>query len=141
MDTARPEASALHQSFSDERCRQLLNATRICRIAFVDDGLPQLVVLNHLTDGLDVLVRTSAESRLAGLTSRGRGIPVALEVDSASSAGREGWSVIASGTLTRDPRDQAHERLPEPWRQGTLDVVLRLSPQHISGVQVQAGQD
>lgn len=118
-----------------EHCRSLLASVRVARVAFVDDGLPRLVVMNHRTDGDDVLLRTDQDARLVALTSGGRSVPVALEVDSVSAAGRSGWSVIATGTLARDD-SASSEHLPLPWRSGATDVVLRLSIEDITGLQV-----
>lgn len=61
-------------------------------------------------------------------------MPAVIEVDSVSNVGRFGWSVIASGSLTRD--DSAADHLPASWRSGVLDVVLRLSLDRLSGLQV-----
>jgi hypothetical protein len=123
-----------------EHCRYLLSSVRVARIAFVDDDRPQLVVMNHRTEGTDVLLRTDAEARLASLTSGGRSVPVALEVDSVSAAGRSGWSVVALGTLARDD-SAAPSHLPQPWRCGATDVVLRMTVEEINGLQVTQGDD
>ncbi len=117
-------------------CRQLLASSRVARVAFVDDGLPQLVVMNYLLDGDGILLQTSADTRLAARTSQ-REIPVLLEVDSVSSSGRFGWSVIAAGSLAQDVSAPA-ARLPVPWRVGATGVALRLTIRCLSGRQVSA---
>ncbi len=123
-----------------EHCRYLLASVRVARIAFVDDGLPRIVVMNHRADGDDVLLRTDAGARLAALTEGDRSVPVALEVDSVSSAGRSGWSVIATGHLARDDSAPA-AHLPLPWRSGATDVVLRMSVDEVHGLQVSKSDD
>ncbi|MGN6610166.1 MAG: pyridoxamine 5'-phosphate oxidase family protein [Angustibacter sp.] len=123
-----------------EHCRYLLASVRVARVAFVDDGRPRIVVMNHRADGDDVLLRTDAAARLAALTEGGAQVPVELEVDSVSSAGRSGWSVIASGSLVRDD-DAPESHLPLPWRSGATDVVLRLKVEQIRGLQVAKADD
>jgi hypothetical protein len=123
-----------------EHCRYLLASVRVARVAFVDDGRPRIVVMNHRTDGDDVLLRTDVEARLAALTDGGRSVPVELEVDSVSSAGRSGWSVIASGSVARDEH-APESHLPLPWRSRATDVVLRLRVERIQGLQVAKSDD
>jgi uncharacterized protein len=123
-----------------EHCRYLLASVRVARVAFVDEGLPRIVVMNHRADGDDVLLRTGVDARLAELTDGGGAVPVALEVDSVSSAGRSGWSVIASGQLARDD-DAPASHLPLPWRSGAADVVLRMHVEQITGLQVSKSDD
>lgn len=118
----------------EDRCRILLGSVRVARVAFVDDDLPQLVVVNHHPVGAHVLLRTSDDSRLAALTEGGRAVPAVLEVDSVDSVGRTGWSVMATGSVTRD--DSPADLLPASWRSGILDLVLRLSVDRMSGMQV-----
>lgn len=132
-----PPALALssEQSIDEDRCHLLLRSTRVARLAFVDGDLPHVVVLNHLPDGDDVLLRTDAGTRLASSTAGGRELPVVLEVDSFSAADRSGWSVLAEGSLTRDD-GAADGRLPDSWRSGPLDVVLRLRVARLSGRRV-----
>jgi hypothetical protein len=114
--------------------RELLGSVRVARVAFIDEGRPQLVVMNHLPDGDDVLLQTSEDTRLAALT-RGGTVAAVLEVDSVSSSGRAGWSVIAAGSLARDS-SSAMATMPVPWRSDAVGVLLRLSVEDITGRQV-----
>lgn len=127
-------------SMEAERCWHLLASVRVSRVAFIDGGRPRIVVMNHRVDGADVLLRTDADARLAGLTASAHAVPVALEVDSVSSAGRSGWSVIATGQVVHDegPPDS---HLPQPWRSGATDVVLRMRVEEIHGLQVNKSDD
>lgn len=138
QQSSRDGTSNLH--VYEDQCHLLLGAVPVARIAFVDDGLPQIVVMNHRRDGDDVLLRTSEDTRLAALTRDGRALAVALEVDKVSAAGQFGWSVIASGSLARDD-GVATGRLPQPWRGGTFPVGLRLRIEQISGLQVGSDSD
>jgi len=119
-------------------CLRLLRATEVGRLAVVVDDRPRIVVLNHLLDGGDVLFRTREDSMLAGLTA-GRAVHAAYEVDSAFPVLRSGWSVIASGLLSRDSDPDAVERARakiEAWAQGERDTVLRLTIDEVGGRRV-----
>jgi uncharacterized protein len=118
-----------------EHSWHLLASTRVARIAFIDNDLPQLVVMNHLPDGRDLLFQTSDDSRLAQLTASGASLPVAVEVDSVSTDTKSGWSVVVSGVLTQTSADGL-EALPTPWRAEAVGVVLRLTTDRITGRQV-----
>ena len=122
---------------SVQNCRQLLASGRVARVAFVDVGRPQLVVMNYLLVGEDLLLQTSADTRLAAQTSGGS-VHALLEIDSSSATGRFGWSVIASGTLSRDDSFRPQDR-PAPWRQGATGVVLRLTIDELTGRRVDSG--
>lgn len=115
-----------------ERCRHLLSAARVSRVAFVDEGRPRIVVLNHVVDGTDVLFQTSADTSLARLTAHGAAIPATVEADSASIATHAGWSIIASGRMSRTTEVDVHH-LPEPWRPEAVGVLLRLEIDEIHG--------
>ncbi len=114
------------------RCRELLAATRISRVAFIEDGRPRLIVLNHLPAGERVLFQTSESTTLGRLTRTQSEVPVVMEVDSSSGSEHVGWSVVASGMVRRtDPG--AELALPEPWRDNATGVVLSLQVDEISG--------
>jgi hypothetical protein len=120
-----------------EHSWHLLASTRVARIAFIDDGRPQLVVMNHLPHGRDVLFQTNDDSRLAQLTASGGSLPVSIEVDSVSTDTESGWSVVASGLLSRTSAD-GKDNLPKPWRARAVGVLLRLEIDSITGRHVDA---
>jgi nitroimidazol reductase NimA-like FMN-containing flavoprotein (pyridoxamine 5'-phosphate oxidase superfamily) len=120
---------------SEERCRQLLAATRVSRVAFVEEGRPRIVVLNHVVDGDDILFQTSEETGLARLTAGGEAIAATVETDSASVSAHAGWSIVASGRLSRTTEaDIGHQ--PTPWRPQAVGVLLRLTVDEIHGLAV-----
>jgi nitroimidazol reductase NimA-like FMN-containing flavoprotein (pyridoxamine 5'-phosphate oxidase superfamily) len=122
-----------------QACLRLLEATEFGRLALVENGKPVIVVLNHLTDGDDVLFRTRGDALIAQRTANGHAIDVVYEVDSAMPIGRSGWSVIATGQLSRetDPAKlaRAAEKL-RPWAEGDRDTVLRLTVSQLGGRKV-----
>jgi hypothetical protein len=132
-DPVRPDGSEhIATWMSPARCRQLLGATRVSRVAFVDGGLPQIVVLNHAVDGDDVVFQTSDQTRLARLTDSGTEIAATIETDSATPAMHAGWSIVASGQLCRTT-EAALGAHPSPWRSGAVGVLLRLRVDQIHG--------
>jgi hypothetical protein len=135
----QPTATPTDSVMTAENCRQLLTSGRVARTAFVDDdGRPGLVVMNYMLPGQHVLLQTSADTRLALQTSGGP-IDALLEVDSSSAAGRFGWSVIVTGSLSRDDSVAPHDR-PAPWRRGATGVALRLTVEELTGRRVDSSR-
>jgi uncharacterized protein len=137
MPTSHPAEPESDFVIAAEHCWSLLGSTRVARVAFVDEGRPQLIVLNHVPQDHDVVFQTDDGSRLASLTVGGATLPVSIEVDSASAVGHSGWSVVASGTLARTTATGI-DRLPTPWRPEAVGVLLRLTIDQISGRHVGA---
>jgi nitroimidazol reductase NimA-like FMN-containing flavoprotein (pyridoxamine 5'-phosphate oxidase superfamily) len=118
------------------RCLQLLEAVSFGRLATVDAGRAILVVVNHIVDAGDIYIRTRPDARLARLTEGGRVVHAAYEVDSSFPTGRSGWSVIATGWLSREhgaSRAARVRSLLTPWAQGERDVVLHLEIRELTG--------
>jgi nitroimidazol reductase NimA-like FMN-containing flavoprotein (pyridoxamine 5'-phosphate oxidase superfamily) len=118
------------------RCLQLVEAVPYGRLATVDAGRPLLVVVNHIVEDGDIYIRTRPEARLARLTENGRVVHAVYEVDSAFPAGQSGWSVMATGLLTREYGAASSARLRSrltAWAQGERDVVLHLQVQELTG--------
>lgn len=118
----------------------LLAAVPFGRLAFVHDGKPVIVVLNHTVEGGGtVALRTAEETLLARDLEPATSLPVAFEVDSGEDAMRRGWSVVVSGALSRvvDPAERAHFlQLVETWALDTRDVVMRLDVDHATAARV-----
>jgi hypothetical protein len=115
-----------------EHSWHLLASTRVARIAFIDNDLPQLVVMNHVPDGHDLLFQTNEDSRLAQLTASGASLPAVVEVDSVSTDTKSGWSVVAAGAISRTSAAGLDD-LPIPWRAEAVGVFLRMSTDHVTG--------
>lgn len=122
-----------HPRMSAQRCRRLMAATRVCRLAFVVDGRPHLVVLNHVVDGDHVVFQTSEGTTLAQLVGPDGDVPAVLETDSTASSTHTGWSVVATGRLSRTTADQVGH-LPHPWRPEAVGVLLRLDVTELHGL-------
>jgi nitroimidazol reductase NimA-like FMN-containing flavoprotein (pyridoxamine 5'-phosphate oxidase superfamily) len=134
--TSQPadEPETLLQEIEPTRCVPLLAATRFGRIAVVDAGRPVIVVLNHLVIDGDVVFRVGENSRLARLTD-GYAVHASYEADSAFPVGHTGWSVIATGMLSResDPLAVEAARGIAAWAGGRRETVLRLRVDEVTG--------
>jgi uncharacterized protein len=129
----------LLEPIDEAGCYRLLAAVDVGRLAVVIDDHPRLVVLNYVLDEHALLFRTRADATLARVTGEGLALRAEFEVDSAFAPARSGWSVIASGVLSREPDGRrqatARERI-SPWAQGERDVVLRLDVAGVTGRRV-----
>ncbi len=87
---------------------------RVGRLAFVSQGDPVILPVNHGLDGESVVFRTANGSKLLASDSE---LPVAFEVDGYDADRRSGWSVMIRGvavTVT-DPADVARLNLLGVW--------------------------
>jgi len=137
-ETAEPVDEYL-VDLDPDACRRLMAAVEFGRLAFVVQGRPHLVVLNYVTVGDDVLFRTREDAELARLTDVNATVHAVLEADDAFPVGRSGWSVIATGLLSRESDPQrvtlAREAITA-WAEGERDTVLRLTVESLTGRQV-----
>ena len=116
-------------------CLALLRANTIGRIAFVVDDFPVIVPVNYR------LVETGGHAWLAMRTRPDSVIDrapmnVAFEVDGVDPVHRQGWSVLARGTLHHvdpDAEDFGENFDLEPWIQAERDSWLIIDPFAITG--------
>ncbi len=97
-----------------EECLRRLAAARVGRVAFVSQGDPVILPVNHGMDGESVIFRTANGSKL--LAGDGE-LPVAFEVDGYDVDRRAGWSVLVRGVAVTvsDPADIARLNLLGVW--------------------------
>jgi nitroimidazol reductase NimA-like FMN-containing flavoprotein (pyridoxamine 5'-phosphate oxidase superfamily) len=119
---------------TEEECRELLGAVSLGRIVFTDRALPAVQPVNFALCHGDVVIRTSAGSKLAVAA---RNAVVAFEADAFDSAIRSGWSVVIVGhaRVISDDEDLVLLRtLPlHPWTPGGREYYIAITPQLISG--------
>jgi nitroimidazol reductase NimA-like FMN-containing flavoprotein (pyridoxamine 5'-phosphate oxidase superfamily) len=104
------------------------------RVVFSHQALPAVRPVNHILDDGHIVIR--AHSGAAVLDPAGSGAVVAYEADQLDETDRTGWSVIVTGTATlvRDPDQLArYERLLQPWMDGAMENVVRISPDIVTG--------
>jgi CBS domain-containing protein len=121
-----------------EECLARLRSAPVGRLAFVHDGGPVVLPVNHGVDGTTVVFRTTWGSKLE--VARSAHV-AALEVDGFDAATRTGWSVLVRGrvsTVYNTPDIERYEALGVPAWAGidsdSVWVVLR--PDEISGREI-----
>ena len=101
-------------------CLHRLGTARVGRVAFVHDGEPVILPVNHGLDGEAVVFRSSPGSKLAAAEDE---LPVAFEVDGFDVDRQTGWSVVVRGTATRVTDPTVIDRLERlgvwPWARAT----------------------
>ena len=97
-----------------EECLRRLAVARVGRVAFVSQGDPVILPVNHGMDGESVIFRTATGSKLL---ASDREQPVAFEVDGFDVDRRSGWSVMVRGVATtvEDPDEVARLNLLGVW--------------------------
>lgn len=115
-------------------CLVLLGSVPLGRLVFTDRALPAVQPVNFVLDGEEIVIRSSAGSKLAAAT---RGAIVAFEVDEFDEDARTGWSVTVVGQAEEisDPvRLQHARRLPlRPWSPGDRDHFISVSAERVTG--------
>ncbi len=105
-----------------DECLFKLRGSRVGRVAFVSQGDPVILPVNHGMDGESVIFRTATGSKLLAADSEQR---VAFEVDGFDPDRRAGWSVMVRGVATTVEDPEEVKRLNRlgvwPW----ADLVER----------------
>lgn len=97
-----------------EECLRRLATARLGRVAFVSQGDPVILPVNHGMDGESVIFRTATGSKLLAADKE---LPVAFEVDGYDADRRVGWSVLVRGVAVtvEDPGDVERLNLLGVW--------------------------
>ncbi len=130
------------QQLSRTKALELMGSVSLGRLVFTHQALPAIRPVNHLVEGESVIVRVTAGAAITSAAGRG-GVVVAYEADSIDADTQLGWSVIVVGTarLLTDERAAARYRTRlRPWISGTVDDVITISADMISGYQMVAGE-
>jgi hypothetical protein len=115
-------------------CMRLMGSVPVGRIVYTRQALPAVELVNFaLFDG-DIVIRTSAEGKLAAAT---RGAVVAFEADSVDPAGQAGWSVTIVGqarAVTDGEETRCLERVAlTSWVPGPGGHFIRIAPSIVNG--------
>ena len=121
-----------------EDCLARLRSAPVGRLAFVHNGSPQVLPVNHQVDGMTIVFRTTWGSKLEVARSTG---PAAFEVDGFDPATRTGWSVLVRGTVSAvyDAHEiERYDALGVPaWARIDSDPVwVALRPDEITGREI-----
>jgi hypothetical protein len=130
MDTDRLALEHL----SPDECMRLMGSVPVGRIVYTRQALPAVELVNFaLVDG-DIVIRTSAEGKLAAAT---RGAVVAFEADAVDLDGHVGWSVAIVGqarAVTDGEEIRCLERVAlTSWVPGPGGHFIRISPSIVNG--------
>lgn len=130
--TAEMMTRRLHPLTVDE-CLRLLESRSVGRIAFVDDGDPQVLPVNYRVHEGAIVFRTHYGPLLDAVHLS----PVAFEVDAIDPDYHTGWSVVVHGRAEEAWRpedlDQLRQLPLRPWAPGTRDHYVRVLPRKITG--------
>jgi nitroimidazol reductase NimA-like FMN-containing flavoprotein (pyridoxamine 5'-phosphate oxidase superfamily) len=129
------------ETLSEQQCRELLALRDVGRIAFPLGDDIEIFPINYATDGVIVVFRTSAGTKLAQAT----GSRVAFEVDEWDAASNVGWSVVLKGVAEEvaggDPFSAALRSRPVvPLAPGERDCWIAIYPAQVSGRRFRRGQ-
>lgn len=121
----------------------LLASVTYGRVVFTHNALPAIRPVNHLVDFDEIIIRTRMVSTFAGVLRPSNHPVVAYEADSLDTTLRLGWSVVATGVavpVTERSRIERYERVLQPWVDRTMDTLIAIRPQIITGFRlVEAG--
>jgi uncharacterized protein len=133
MDT---DSAALEQLPRDE-CMRLMGSVPVGRIVYTRQALPAVEMVNFALVEGDIVIRTSAEGKLAAAT---RGAVVAFEADSVDLVEHTGWSVTIVGqarAVTSGAEIRSLERAAPPsWVTRQSGHFVRISPAMVNGRRV-----
>lgn len=125
-----------------QECLRLLETVPIGRVVYTHKALPAILPVNFALDrDYSVVLRTSADSRLAGAVD---GAVVAFEADRIDEAERAGWSVVVTGkaVLVEDPEEieRLHHSGPRTWRPMRDGVFIRIASELVTGRRLRLGR-
>ena len=116
---------------------RLMGSVPVGRIVYTRQAMPAVELVNFgLIDG-DIVIRTSAEGKLAAAT---RGAVVAFEADSVDLVEHTGWSVTIVGQARAVAGGEEIRRLeraaPPSWVTRQSGHFVRISPVLVNGRRV-----
>lgn len=120
-----------------QECLDRLAAAPIGRIAFVQNGEPVILPVNHGVHGTSVVFRSPVGSKLFAAD---RGQAVSFEADFADVQAKAGWSVVVRGVaeIVDDPVEIAQlDKLGiQAWAIKSPTDWVRIRSYEVSGRQV-----
>ncbi|QBI20354.1 pyridoxamine 5'-phosphate oxidase family protein [Egibacter rhizosphaerae] len=120
---------------AETRCWELLRTHRhlLGRVGFVEGNRAAIRPVNYRLHHRGLVFRTAVGSTLAGLPD---GTAVTFQVDDVDAHWREGWSVIAEGTVEvpgEELRAELEQLGLEPWAPGEHHEYRRVRIDDVSG--------
>lgn len=129
-----PDATLDHQGLEvlrPDECWSLTGSVPVGRVAFVSDGEPMVLPVNHRVVGHHVVFRTARGALLhEALMDR----PVAFEADGWDETHRTGWSVVIRGQASAVDMSGADALALDAWADSVeRDDWVRITPTEVSG--------
>lgn len=122
------------ETLSREECLALLGSGGVGRAVFAGSRGPVALPVNFRMLDERVVFRTNGGSIAAAVRESGT---MNVEVDHLDEELGEGWSVLVSGAaeVVDDPQElhQVVEQGVVPWAGGDRDLVVRLTPEEVTG--------
>ena len=116
-----------------DECLQLLASRYVGRVAFIEDGRPQVLPVNYAMFEGSIVFRTDYGALLEAVHLS----EVAFEVDAIDSDYHTGWSIVVRGRAEEAWRPEDLSRLRElplrPWAPGARDHYVRIDPTSMTG--------
>jgi nitroimidazol reductase NimA-like FMN-containing flavoprotein (pyridoxamine 5'-phosphate oxidase superfamily) len=120
-----------------EECLRLAASQPVGRVAFMSDGEPIVLPVNHALVGQFVVFRTLVGTKLNAVA---KGTPMAFEVDSFDEAGQTGWSVVFRGTAEEIDEDDMRDLDLLSWvDEPVRDRWVRIRPDTVTGRRIPDG--
>jgi uncharacterized protein len=130
------------EELSGAECRSLLPQSPVGWIAHCSAGKPQLVPVNYVVHGDEILVRTGYGNKLAAAA---HGLVMSFGVDSIDPATCTGWSVTVTGParVIGDGDEVAVLDLPlvEVWAPGDKETYIGIRLREVSGRRIRLPVD
>ena len=128
-------------SLDQKNCEAYLAGGGVGRVIFRSAGRPVALPVNFKTLAGDVIFRSANDGEVSTIAPEE---PVSFEVDHIDDAMREGWSVLATGTvqpvLGDDQIDEVKALGVEPWAGGERHTYFRLSVTSLTGKKINAAR-
>ncbi len=120
---------------------RLLASVDYGRVVFNQQALPAIRLVNHVVDEGRVIVRTRLAATVSTVVrlSSDAGVVVAYEADDLDPYRRAGWSVVVTGfanTITDPEQIARYERLLRPWVNMTMDTMIAIQPELVTGIRI-----
>lgn len=142
MADTHPPATDRHglEVLNLPQCLALLRSRPVGRIAYIEDGQPVILPVNHLVDGASVVIHSLSGGKLDAALL---GNPVAFQLDDYDPARATGWSVLVRGRATMVEEVDAIERFDRELDSWALNATnaggwIRIVADDISGRRVTA---
>jgi nitroimidazol reductase NimA-like FMN-containing flavoprotein (pyridoxamine 5'-phosphate oxidase superfamily) len=123
---------------------RLIGSVPFGRIVFTEHALPAIRPVNHVYNGRDIIIRTHEGTALTNAASAPAprlGVVVAYEADQIDPRTRVGWSVVVTGyaKVVADLDEiERYMAMVQPWVEGWMDVVVRISPDLVTGYRLES---